>query len=163
MVSSMLRRYPQKRSRLSAAFRDPAATALKAQLGLPASQRRGSDSDFNPLSVQLVQQFVPLPDAGGNGLTASFSPVTNINTNQHIGRFDWNINAKDSLWFYSLANDSSSVNGVPFSGATLPGFGDQSVPFTKQFTGSWNHVFGSNVVNEFRLATPASISERDSR
>lgn len=108
-------------------------------------------ADFNPLSVTLAQQFVPLPDPSGNGTNAIFNPVTNVKTNQHIGRFDWNINSKDSLWFYSFVNDSSTVNGIPFSGATLPGFGDQSVPFTKQFTGSWNHVFSSNVLNEFRL------------
>ena len=106
-------------------------------------------SNFNPLSTQLVQQFVPAAVPGTN--QASFSPVTQAKTNQHVGRFDWNLNQKDSLWFYALVNDSSSINGIPFSGATLPGFGDQSVPFTKQFTASWNHVFSSNVVNEFRL------------
>src|SRR5205823_11211549 len=81
----------------------------------------------------------------------SFNPVSVTKTNQHVGRLDWSINQKDSLWFYVLANDNSSINQIPFSGATLPGFGDQSVPFTKQFTASWNHVFSSNVVNELRL------------
>lgn len=106
-------------------------------------------SNFNSLSSQLVQQFVPLPTFNGNQV--SFNPATKVKTNQHVGRFDWTLSQKDSLWFYALANDSSSINDLPFSGSTLPGFGDQSVPFTKQFTSSWNHVFSSNVLNEFRL------------
>jgi hypothetical protein len=105
-------------------------------------------SNFNPLSVQLTQQFVPLPTDGNQ---ATFSPTSVTKTNQHVGRLDWSINQKDSLWFYALANDSSSINQLPFTGATVAGFGDQSVPFTKQFTASWNHVFSSNVLNEFRL------------
>ena len=106
-------------------------------------------ADFNALSSKLVQQFVPAAAAGTN--QASFSPVTLQKVNQHVGRMDLNLNAKNSIWFYALANDSSSINGIPFSGATLPGFGDQSLPYTKQFTASWNHVFNTNVLNEFRL------------
>jgi hypothetical protein len=105
-------------------------------------------SDFNPLSVALAQQFVPAATFNGN--QAPFNPVTTVSADQHVGRFDWNISQKDTLWFYTLANDSTQVNGIPFSGATVPGFGDTSVPYTKQFTASWNHVFSSNVLNEFR-------------
>lgn len=106
-------------------------------------------SDFNSTSVTLVQQFVPAAAPGTN--QATFNPVTQVSTDQHVGRLDWNLNNKDSIWFYALANDSSSINGIPFSGATLPGFGDQSVPFTKQFTAAWSHVFSNNVLNELRL------------
>lgn len=106
-------------------------------------------SDFNPLSVQLVKKFVPLPNSGGNQF--SLNPVTTVKTNQHIGRLDLNLSQKNSIWFYSLANDSSNVNTLPFTGATLPGFGDQSVPFTKQFTAAWSHIFSPDILNEFRL------------
>jgi hypothetical protein len=105
-------------------------------------------SNYNALSTQLVRQFVPLPNSGVN---FSFNPVTQTKTNQHIGRLDWNITEKDVLWFYGYANDSSTLNDIPFSGATLPGFGDGSIPYTKQFTTSWNHTFSSNVLNELRL------------
>ena len=106
-------------------------------------------ADFNALSAKLLQQFVPAAAPGTN--QASFSPVTLAKVNQHVGRLDLNLSQKNSIWFYALANDSSSINGIPFSGATLPGFGDQSTPYTKQFTASWNHVFNANVLNEFRL------------
>ncbi|MCU1317881.1 MAG: TonB-dependent receptor plug [Candidatus Acidoferrum typicum] len=104
---------------------------------------------FNSLAAKLVQQFVPAAAPGTN--QASFSPVTLAKVNQHVGRLDLNLNQKNSIWFYGFANDSTSVNGIPFTGATLPGFGDQSVPFTKQFTASWIHIFNTNVLNEFRL------------
>lgn len=106
-------------------------------------------SDFNSLSTTLVQDFVPLPTINGNQV--ALNPVTSVKTNQHIGRLDYNVNQKDSIWFYALANDSSNINTLPFTGATLPGFGDQSTPFTKQFTASWNHIFNSNLLNEFRV------------
>jgi Carboxypeptidase regulatory-like domain len=106
-------------------------------------------SNFNPLSTQLVKTFVPLPNINGNQF--ALNPVTSVKTNQHIGRLDYNFRQNDSIWFYALANDSSSINTLPFTGATLPGFGDQNTPFTKQFTASWSHIFNSNVLNEFRV------------
>lgn len=105
-------------------------------------------SNYNALSMQLVKQFVPLPNANGNQF--SFNPVTTSSTNQHVGRFDWNVTQKDALWFYAYANDSTTANQIPFTGATLPGFGDGSVPYTKQFTASWNHTFTGNILNELR-------------
>ena len=105
-------------------------------------------SSFNALSKMLVQQFVPAAAPGTN--QAAFNTTSQVKTNQHIGRLDYNIGSKDSIWFYALANDSSSINSVPFTGATLPGFGDQSTPYTKQFTASWSHVFSSNILNELR-------------
>jgi hypothetical protein len=106
-------------------------------------------ADFNALAVQLVQKFVPAPTINGNQF--ALNPVSTLLTNQHVGRMDYNFSQKDSIWFYALANDSSQVNTLPFTGSTLPGFGDQSTPYTKQLTASWNHVFSTNVLNEFRL------------
>jgi Carboxypeptidase regulatory-like domain len=110
-------------------------------------------SDFNPLSVQLVQKFVPSPSINGNQV--ALNPVTSTKNNQYIGRLDYTINQKDSIWFYAYANDTSQINTLPFipppACCSLPGFGDQSTPFTKQFTASWNHVFTPNVLNEFRV------------
>jgi len=105
-------------------------------------------SNFNALALQLVQKFVPLPNSG---VQFTFNPISQPKVNQHVGRFDWNITQKDSLWFYGYANDQSTINTIPFSGATLPGFGDGSVPYTKQYTSSWQHTISSDMLNEFRL------------
>jgi hypothetical protein len=105
-------------------------------------------SNYNTLSMQLVKQFVPLPNSG---TLYTFNPITHTKTNQHVGRFDWNISGKDTLWFYGYANDQSQLNDIPFTGATLPGFGDGSIPFTKQFTASWIHTLSADTLNELRL------------
>ena len=106
---------------------------------------------YNPLASQLVKSFVPLPNCGTATCTLySFSPVTKLAANQFIGRFDQNLGSKDSLWFYAYANDQHTLNDIAFSAASLPGFGDKSAPYTKQFTSSWQHTFSSSVLNEFR-------------
>lgn len=99
--------------------------------------------------MALVKAFVPLPNCGGNQYC--FNPITSTKTNQHIGRFDWTPRPNDSIWFYALSNKSTSANDLPFSGSTLPGFGDGSFPATKQFSASWSHTFSSDMLNEFRL------------
>lgn len=103
-------------------------------------------SNYSSLSTQLVNQFVPLSPTGVIPVT----PTTTIKENQHIGRLDVNLGSKDAVWFYALANNRSTVNDLPFSGATLPGFGDSSVPYTKQFTAAWTHTFSPTLLNEFR-------------
>jgi hypothetical protein len=105
-------------------------------------------SNYNSLSNQLVTDFVPLPNFGGNLFT--WNPVSLVKTNQHIGRMDLNISQKDTVWFYAQANNSTQVNDLPFTGSLLPGFGDSSIPFTKMFTASWLHTFNANIINEFR-------------
>jgi hypothetical protein len=105
-------------------------------------------SIFNSVSTQLISQFVPLPNAGGNEFT--WNPVTLVKTNQHIGRMDFTLSSKDAIWFNAAANDSSNLNDLPFSGSTLPGFGDGSIPYTKMFTASWTHTFSPTILNELR-------------
>jgi hypothetical protein len=105
--------------------------------------------DFNATAVALIKQFVPAPNFGTNQY--SFQPISRVATNQYLGRMDQNLGQKDTLSFYAFAQNQSTVNTLPFTGATLPGMGDQSLAFTKQFVTSWNHTFNSNILNELRL------------
>ena len=108
-------------------------------------------SDYNPLAAALVKKFVPLPNCGTPTCTLyAFSPVTTLAANQFIGRFDQNLGSKDTLWFYAYANDQRTLNDIAFTAASLPGFGDKSAPFTKQFTSAWQHTFSSSMLNELR-------------
>ena len=103
-------------------------------------------SNYSSLSTQLVKQFVPLSPTGSIPVT----PTQFVKENQHIGRMDVNLTSKDSVWFYALGNDRTTLNDLPFTGATLPGFGDSSLPYTKEFTAAWTHTFSPNLLNEFR-------------
>ena len=104
--------------------------------------------DFNSTSVALIKAFVPGPNFGSNQY--SFQPISAGKTNQYLGRFDQNFGQKNSLSFYAFAQNAATVNTLPFTGATLPGFGDQSLAYTKQFVASWNHTFSTNILNELR-------------
>jgi hypothetical protein len=104
---------------------------------------------FNSLAASLVKQFVPLPNTGVNQF--SFQPIQSVKINQYIGRYDFAINQKDTIWFYAYANNNTTLDDLPFTGSTLPGFGQSQTPYTKQFTLSWNHTVSVDMLNELRL------------
>jgi hypothetical protein len=56
--------------------------------------------DLNPLSLKLMNQFVPLPNAAGN--TYDFNPITTETSNQYIYRVDEQLREQDAIWFYGL-------------------------------------------------------------
>lgn len=120
----------------------PWSTIFPNANGIPSS-------DYNTTSTALIAKFVP--GVNCNDTDFCFNPVTTTAANQHIGRFDWNVNSHDAVWFYAFSNSSSTLNDIPFSGSSLPGFGDGSTPTTKQFTAAWSHTFGSGMLNEFRV------------
>lgn len=104
---------------------------------------------FSPLSVNLVKQFVPAPNASANQFT--WNPITRTKVNQYLGRFDQNVGSKDAFWFYAFANNQAAQNDLAFTAANLPGFGDQSAPQTKNFVAAWSHTITNNMLNELRL------------
>ncbi len=46
---------------------------------------------------------------------------------------------------------NTALDTLPFTGASLPGFGDTSLTHSKQFTFAENHIFSANTLNEFRV------------
>ena len=107
-------------------------------------------SDFNPISANLMNTYVPLPNAAGN--TFAFSPSAVGLNDQSLVRIDHTISSKDSLWGNWLwQRGPNQHRTLPFTGATVPGFGDQQTQTTNQGTGAWNHTFGTNTLNELRF------------
>jgi hypothetical protein len=105
--------------------------------------------DLNSIAVNLMNKFVPLPNASGNGF--NFTAVSPGKTDQYLWQVDHTISSKDSLRSYGFIQSSPSQDTLPFTGATLPGFGELAERHYKQFTASWNHVFSPNVLNEVRF------------
>jgi hypothetical protein len=106
-------------------------------------------SAFNPIAVALTNKYVPLPNGPNNQYL--FNPSTNSVQDQGIARLDGNVTSKDQLWGVLVFQHAPSSETLPFTGSTLPGFGDQSKRETHQFTASWTHLLGSSALNEFRL------------
>ncbi|HWW97306.1 MAG TPA: carboxypeptidase-like regulatory domain-containing protein, partial [Edaphobacter sp.] len=76
---------------------------------------------FNSISKTLVQQYVPAPNSGTNFI---YNSTTATVGNQYIGRIDYALNPRNQFTVVGLYNKSTASNGLPFSGANLPGFGD---------------------------------------
>ena len=106
--------------------------------------------DLNPLSLKLMNQYVPLPNAANN--TYQFNPVITRKNDQYLGRIDEKLTSKDSLWFYGLYQNSPYDETLPFTGATLPGFGNTNPEKYYEFTVASNHTFSPTSLNELRFA-----------
>jgi len=107
-------------------------------------------ADLNPLSLKLMNQYVPLPNSANN--TYQFNPVETIKNDQYLGRIDQKLTNKDSIWFYGLYQNSPFNETLPFTGATLPGFGNTNPEKTYEFTVALNHTFSPTSLNELRFA-----------
>ncbi len=104
-------------------------------------------ADINPISQKLLA-FVPAANTPG-GLY-SFNPITTSAPDQGIARIDHTFSQKDSAWVSLTFQDSPTTDTLPFTGASLPGFGDVNFLAYKQATASWIHTFNPTTVNEFR-------------
>ncbi|MGB8473956.1 MAG: carboxypeptidase-like regulatory domain-containing protein [Candidatus Acidiferrum sp.] len=104
--------------------------------------------DFNSISANLMNTYVPLPNASGNLFL--FNPISTGKADQYLFQIDHTFNVNDSLHFYGFFQSSPSTDTLPFTGSNLPGFGEQAQRHYKQFTFAWNHTISSNTLNEFR-------------
>jgi len=103
--------------------------------------------DFNPLSVKLVNQFVPLSPTG----SVSVAPEETEKQNQLLGRIDHKLTNNDALWFYGLWETRPAQLALPFGGSNLPGEPQQQFEHYHQYSFSWTHTFTPTTLNEFRL------------
>jgi hypothetical protein len=105
-------------------------------------------ADFSSISQNLLS-FVPLPNDGLRGF--AFSPVQVGKNDQTIARLDHTFSPKDTIWGYWLWQQAPQQRTLPFTGATVPGFGDEQQSHINQATAAWNHTFGTATLNELRF------------
>ncbi len=106
--------------------------------------------DFNPLSLKLVNQFVPLPNGPNDSFV--FNPTTTATYNQYLYRIDDKLTSRDALWFYGLYQTNPSQDTLPFTGSTLPGMAEEAQRHQQQYSVSWTHTFSPTTLNEARIA-----------
>jgi hypothetical protein len=104
-------------------------------------------ANFNPISANLLTKFVPLPNSGTDFL---FNPQTSTFNNQYLARVDENFSPKDNLWGTAFYQRSPSADTLPFTGSTLPGFGDVNTRYAYQYVADWSHTFNQSTINELR-------------
>ena len=104
-------------------------------------------SAFNSIASNLVKSYVPAANSGTYGYV--FNSVTVTSANQYIGRVDYNLNPKNQLTVLGVYSKSAVTDTLPFTGGTLPGFGDQNTTQVQQYTFDYVHQFSPTLVNDF--------------
>lgn len=107
-------------------------------------------ADLNPLSVKLMNQFVPLSNGPGN--TYLFNPTITNSDDQLVYRLDEKLRERDTLWFYGLYETNPQTSTLPFTGTDLPGLPADEQAHTQEYTLAWNHALSPTALNEARLA-----------
>jgi hypothetical protein len=103
-------------------------------------------SAFNSVAVNLANKYVPAPNSGNSYL---FKPVTTTKNNQYIGRVDYSMNPENQIYGLFIIFKQNAPETLPFTGASLPGFGDVSTESINQITLDYVHQFSPTVVNDF--------------
>jgi hypothetical protein len=108
---------------------------------------------FDPTANDLMQQFVPLPNVGGNQFQTV--PDSTNRVDQFSGRLDHRFNDKQTLTGYYYFNDNMLF--LPFStyqasGANLPGFGGTTAIRDQQVSLTHTWLINPTTVNEARAA-----------
>jgi hypothetical protein len=106
-------------------------------------------ADLNALSLKLMNTFVPLPNSANNQF--GFNPINTTKGNQGIVRIDHNLSQSDSIWGVAIIQKQPGTTTLPFTGASLPGFGETDGRDTKDFTVAYNHTFNTTTLNEMRI------------
>lgn len=106
-------------------------------------------SAFNSIALNLASKYIPPPNSGTYGYT--FSPVTTTTADQAIWRVDFAPNPANQLYFVGIYQKTTTLDTLPFTGASLPGFGDESLPKVYQYTFDYVHQFSPTVVNDFAV------------
>ena len=103
-------------------------------------------SAFNSVALSLAKKYVPAPNSGRSDL---FKPVVTTTNNQYIGRVDFSLNPANQIYGLFIKFNQKAPETLPFTGASLPGFGDVSSQSTNQITVEYTHQFSSTAVNDF--------------
>lgn len=120
--------------------------------GNPVPAKSIPSSKFNPLAVKLLNQFVPLPNTTSGGLPAYSFPTANTGaSDQGILRVDYHLSEKDTFFASTTFQSSPSTSTLPFTGATLPGFGEIDAEHFKLFAADYTHAFSPNLLNDLAV------------
>jgi len=106
-----------------------------------------SPANFNSIANSLTAKYVPAPNSGTYGY--NFNPVTTTTANQYIARGDYDFNPANQFTGLYIRSKQVAADTLPFTGASLPGFGDQNILTISQYTGDYVHQFNATTVNDF--------------
>ncbi len=105
--------------------------------------------DFNSISSNLLTKYVPSANSGDYNYV--FNSVTTTSANQYIGRVDYSLNSRNQITALGIYQKSGVTSNIPFTGATLPGFGEVDTTYVQQYTVDYVGQLSATAVNDFAL------------
>jgi hypothetical protein len=112
-----------------------------------------SPNQFDPIAANLMNKFVPASNTIIGGVPIySFSTANSGGGDQGVIRADYHLTQKDEIWSSAIFQSDPTMESLPFTGATLPGFAEVDAAHVKIFNASYTHVFNSSMINELRVA-----------
>ena len=99
---------------------------------------------FNAISTKLAATYIPASTTGA----FTYNATANTTADQYIGRIDYNLNPKNQFTAIGIYQKSILSEGIPFSGASLPGFGDGSLSHIQQWTFDYVRQLSNTTVND---------------
>ena len=105
-----------------------------------------SPTAFNSIASTLVSKYVPAPNNGTFGY--GFNSTSRTTQDQYIGRVDYSPTTKDQVTVVGIYQKGVTSNTIPFSGASIPGFGDGSLSHIQQWTIDYTRQLSSTAVND---------------
>jgi hypothetical protein len=105
-------------------------------------------SNFNSISANLLNKFVPSPNYTGSKY--NFNAGSSAGSDQGVVRVDANVTHSDLLWASGIFQSNPNYAELPFTGSTLPGFAENNARHFKIFNASWTHTFNPTTLNELR-------------
>jgi hypothetical protein len=106
-------------------------------------------SVLNPIASKLLTQFVPLPNSTANQYV--FQSVNTTTTDQYLARGDYDPTTKDRITGIFIRQKSVTASVIPFTGASLPGFGENDKTAVLQVTGEYTRTISASLVNDFAV------------
>ncbi len=104
---------------------------------------------INPISASFLSKYVPAANNGPSGYV--FNPTQSVSQDQIIGRIDYNLNPKNQFTFVGIYQTNPTSEVIPFTGATLPGFGEVDLSHNQQYTFDYIRQLSASAVNDFSV------------
>lgn len=104
---------------------------------------------INPISAYFLSKYVPAANNGPSGYL--FNPTESVSQDQILGRIDYNLNPRNQFTFVGIYQTNPTSEVIPFTGATLPGFGEVDLSHNQQYTFDYIRQLSSTAVNDFAV------------
>lgn len=108
-------------------------------------------SAFDPTAYAIAQQYAPPQTTTVGGIPGNFFNSANTAAlDQGIIRIDFHLSSHDTLWASTIFQSNPDMAGLPFDGASVPGFGMRDARHFKVFSAAYTHTFSPTMLNDLR-------------